>query len=81
MRTIYVGSDTTPETLLRELLELADNPADVFWLVGENAVDVPDYLADRYFGSDEEEVNADQSATPKKRGRPRKVVEESSNGD
>jgi hypothetical protein len=74
MRSIYIGSDDTPERFLRALLDLADDPQHVVWVVGENRADVPDYLADRYFAAQDPEPEPDP--TPARKRAARKKTEE-----
>ena len=83
MRTIVLPSDVDTPAVLRELLDLADHPSDVFYMVGENAVQVPDDLALRWFasGTDNADEEGSTDTVPKKRGRPRKPVEETTDGD
>jgi hypothetical protein len=66
-RKISMGDDHNPESFFRALLDLADNPADVVALAGENAAEVADYVADRFFADEGDDEGDDEAKPPRKR--------------
>lgn len=67
MSRITVAPDDDFPTRVRELLDLAETPADVFVVAGTRDIEVPDELADRFV----ESLAADP-VTPRKQRAPRK---------
>jgi hypothetical protein len=65
MARYYIHTDDDTPTVLREMLEAADDPRHVVYLPGEppnGAVEIPDDLADRFSTKDAAKVKADRDA-------------------
>jgi hypothetical protein len=67
MATVHIAEDEDIPTVLRELLDLADRPADVFMVPGTRDVEVPEELAGRFLDA----RSSDPSPSPRRRA-PRK---------